>query len=100
MITRNSALFVALFILVACQPDKSSVSAPPETAKAPPTQSPEALSFVLEGSIRKGDFLSCDGYLVRYGSEIYCVTTVPDDWVPFEFNGQTYYRQPLSVSDE
>ena len=38
----------------------------------------------------------CNGYLTRFESEDYCAAEVPKDWVPFTFDGQTYYVQPLS----
>jgi len=37
----------------------------------------------------------CDGYLIRFENEDYCAAEVPPDWQPFEFNGRTYYVQPL-----
>ena len=37
----------------------------------------------------------CEGYLTRYADEDYCASDVPEDWRPFEFDGQTYYLQPL-----
>ena len=40
----------------------------------------------------------CNGYLTRFESEDYCAAEVPKDWVPFTFEGETYYVQPLSGS--
>ncbi len=37
----------------------------------------------------------CDGYLTRKSSDNHCVTDIPSDWEAFEFDGNTYYRQPL-----
>ena len=37
----------------------------------------------------------CDGYLTRKSSDDYCVADPPSDWEAFEFDGNTYYRQPL-----
>ena len=42
----------------------------------------------------------CDGYMTRVESEDYCVSEVPEDWIPFEFEGQTYYVQPLADGSE
>ena len=56
--------------------------------------------FPAKGTVTKGDFLSCDGYLVRYENEDYCASEVPSNWVPFQFNGYIYYRQPLSTTSE
>jgi len=40
----------------------------------------------------------CDGYLTRFEDDEYCSSEVPSDWVPFEFEGNTYYVQPLSAN--
>jgi len=71
----------------------------------------QEFGFILEGSIRPGELPQgtwfdqngsriCDGFLTRNVNEDYCAAVVPGDWVPFEFNGQTYYMQPLSESGE
>ncbi len=39
--------------------------------------------------------LKCEGHLSSNMTEDFCV---PEDWRPFEFNNETYYVQPLSVS--
>lgn len=39
---------------------------------------------------------ACDGYLTRRRDQDFCESEVPDDWVPFEFGGRTYYSAPLS----
>jgi len=95
-----STLFMAPAILAACQPDESSTSAPPEVPEPSLSQMLQFFRSELNASLHKGVYLSCEGYLAQYENEDYCVTRVPDDWVPFEFNGQTYYRQPLSASGE
>ncbi len=38
----------------------------------------------------------CDGYLTRFADQDFCAAEVPEDWVPFEFDGQQFYLQPLS----
>ena len=40
--------------------------------------------------------LYCDGYLTRDSGEDYCAADIPDDWEAFEFDGETYFRQPLT----
>ena len=45
--------------------------------------------------IEKDGMRVCDGYLTRFENEDYCAAEVPSDWQPFEFNGRTYYVQPL-----
>jgi hypothetical protein len=42
--------------------------------------------------------LVCDGYLTRSADQDYCSALPPEDWVPFTFEGQTYYVQPLGSS--
>ena len=96
MKSKNLVLSVSLLALIACQTDKESASSADQPEAASPEMLPDDITTILEGRIRKGDFLSCDGYLVYFESENYCVSEVPADWVPFEFNGRTYYKQPLS----
>ncbi len=43
-----------------------------------------------------GNFLTCKEYLTDVESENYCSSEVPSDWVPFEYDGETYYIQPLA----
>ncbi len=42
----------------------------------------------------------CDGYLTRNADEQYCSAEVPEDWRPFEFNGETYFVAPLRNDPE
>lgn len=42
----------------------------------------------------------CDGYLTRIENEEYCAAEVPSDWQPFEFDGMTYYVQPIKDEGE
>lgn len=51
-------------------------------------------NWIVEGGVRV-----CDGFLVRETSKEYCAAEIPDDWVPREFDGQTYYVQPLKSED-
>jgi len=71
----------------------------------------EEPGLILEGSIRPGELPQgtwydqsgariCDGFLTRNANEDFCAAEVPSDWIPFEFNGQTYYTHPLSVPGE
>ena len=43
---------------------------------------------------------TCIGFLTRNADQDFCAAEIPADWVPFEFNNQTYYFQPLSESSE
>ena len=40
--------------------------------------------------------LYCEGFLTLENGREHCADDVPGDWEPFEFNGMTYYRQPLA----
>ncbi len=42
----------------------------------------------------------CDGYLTRNADDEYCSTEIPEDWRPFEFDGETYYVAPLRNDHE
>lgn len=41
----------------------------------------------------------CIGFLTRVADEDFCASTIPSDWERFEFNGHTYYVQPLLSDD-
>lgn len=49
--------------------------------------------------IKRGGIWECDGYLTRFADEEFCTANLPNDWVPFEFEGRTFYVQPLSDND-
>ena len=40
--------------------------------------------------------LDCDHYLTRVESEDFCSEEAPGDWESFEFEGETYFLQPLA----
>ena len=40
--------------------------------------------------------LDCDHYLTRVESEGFCSEEAPGDWESFEFEGKTYFLQPLA----
>ncbi len=46
--------------------------------------------------VERDGTLVCEGYMTRYADERFCASEVPHDWRAFEFNGQTYYVQPLA----
>jgi hypothetical protein len=57
--------------------------------------------FPLTGEwVEKDGSRICDGYMTRVENEDYCESDVPEDWIPFEFEGQTYYVQPLADGSE
>ncbi|MGB5164982.1 MAG: hypothetical protein WBN09_11450 [Woeseiaceae bacterium] len=45
--------------------------------------------------IEKDGVLECDGYLTRMEEEEFCAAEVPSDWQPFDYDGMTYYVQPI-----
>jgi hypothetical protein len=83
--------------LLACQ----SANQPPEivdesmTALQPQLTVPTDRILSGEWRVDNGQRI-CDGYLSRVEDEDFCVAEVPDDWEPFEYEGQTYYVQPLA----
>lgn len=42
----------------------------------------------------------CEGYVTNRQDQEYCADSAPDDWVPFEFNGSTYYVHPLALANQ
>ena len=50
--------------------------------------------------VQKDGILTCDGFMTRRADQDYCSAEVPGDWVPFEFDGQVYFLQPLQGSVE
>ena len=58
-------------------------------------------NYVSPGKwVEKNGSRVCDGYLTRYEESDYCVAELPDGWLPFEFDGNTYYAVPLQDKDE
>lgn len=49
--------------------------------------------------IERDGVRTCDGFLTRIENEDFCSAEVPTDWRPFEFDGRTYYVQPLVDED-
>jgi hypothetical protein len=48
--------------------------------------------------VEKDGILVCDGFMTRRADQDYCSADIPEDWVPFTFEGKTYYVQPLVES--
>lgn len=46
--------------------------------------------------IEQDGMRTCDGFLTRVENEDFCAAEVPTDWRSFEFDGRTYYVQPLA----
>ena len=105
VVTRNLAL-IFLLLLASCQDqDVSDVRAPDSEQLSQEYAVLEQLRQAIEDSSNddfSGEWIDgdgariCDGYLTRLGNEEFCEASIPDNWTPFEFNGQTYHRQPLA----
>ena len=91
---------LVLFVsLASCQgPDATNGSIPDEEELAAGSSLPDPIdspSYSGEWIERDGTRI-CDGYLARREDQDFCVVEIPDDWIPFEFGGNTYYSQPLT----
>jgi hypothetical protein len=107
MVTRFGILFAVAFILAAWQSD---VDAPATVVQLefddlPPEHWDALLQNLVEknlgegNSIEKDGFLLCEGFLTKFENDDYCSSVVPEDWVPFEYQGQEYYVQPLAYRE-
>ena len=107
MANRNIILLSVLILLAACRNDDPAAAneAPAiDPDDTPPSVNlpPAVLNMQPRGRLPSGAWLElngariCDGYMTRLESEDYCAATVPEDWRPFEFDGQTYFVQPLA----
>ena len=95
MTYRCVLLFVPLLALPGCESE--SLSDPLEARMQEHDQNPHDLP---SGNwTRKDGALICRGYLTRQADEDFCAAEVPSDWVPFEFEGKTYYIPPLTGQD-
>jgi len=104
MLTRFGLLLAVVIVLAACQ---SEVDAPtPEVQIEVLDFSPEHMDalkrFLAEKNVGEGNWaekdgvLVCEGFLTKFENDDYCSSEVPEDWVPFEYQGQEYYVQPLA----
>lgn len=62
---------------------------------ATPLDDQRKLDFL--GDMANPNLLACDGYLTANPSENFCSQLVPEDWTALEFNGERFYRLPLSI---
>lgn len=53
------------------------------------------LRLNAQGEIQRLDWVDCDGYIVNRPSSGFCQDPVPENWVPYTFNGGTFYYAPL-----
>ena len=84
------------------KPTKPQNAAETETQDSLIEQEDSNHSFSGEWQILDGFRKVCDGYLTRAGGDDFCQKKIPEEWLSFEFEGKTYYMQPLSggKSDE
>ena len=86
---RSSAVLLAtLFSAVGC----AQVSGgDPRT----PTME-EIDAYIKRLDSNSNSWLFCDGNLTSLYDEGFCADEVPDQWIAFEYQGETYYIQPLA----
>jgi hypothetical protein len=109
LITRTAVLFVSAHILAACQADTGADNTEENSIEVLPFVSDDQLpnldKYLKEYELPPGMWREkngskiCDGYMTRFENEDYCSAKVPEGWVPFQYNGETYYVQPLAGSD-
>ena len=109
MITRTAVLFVSVLILAACEADSGADNAEEKSIVVLPFESnvqlPNLDEYLKEYQLPPGMWREkngtkiCDGYMTRFENEEYCSARVPEGWVPFQYNGETYYVQALAGSD-
>jgi len=98
----KSTLLIVLVALVSlCGCVEERLAGPEDSTEAPLPEPPflhgRQPSERFSGQWRsEGGALVCDGYLTRNSGEDHCESQVPEDWQGFEFDGETYYTQPLS----
>ncbi len=102
-------LFVSACILASCQGDTSADNAEEKSIVVLPfgseSQLPNLDEYLKEFELPPGMWREqngskiCDGYMTLFEHENYCSAKVPEGWVPFQLNGETYYMQPLAGSD-
>ncbi len=106
MNARITVLLISISVLSSCQSETISDATEQEPDTTLPFVSSDQFP-TLEGYIRRYELSPgvwreergsriCDGYMTRYENEDYCASQIPDDWVPFQFNGRKYYVQPLA----
>lgn len=103
--------FFVLIVVVTsfgCAEDVNNVPAqtgqdheqPAELALDPAMEFLKEQQLKYEKQLLLKDWKKCQGYLSNNMVDDFCVSEVPEDWTPFEFNSETYYVQPLSVRSD
>ena len=93
---RNALLFCPLVVLLACQSDDRLSDKVLDHIESHDLASRDLPSG---NWVDKNGSRICDGFLTRRADHDFCAAEIPSDWLPFEFDGKTYYMQPLSGQD-
>ena len=105
MHTRIAFLVAASWIASGCSISDEAPTIKPAAYPSPPATEKNVLHLNFDPSDkswkpgrweRKDGELICRGYLVSAESEDYCAAAVPNDWMPFSFDGKTYFVLPLA----
>ena len=101
-----AALFIAVSVC-ACAPEAERTEqveqAQTERRQLQDSEREAILAYLERNQsnwVERDGALVCEGYMTRYENEEFCSSEVPDDWRPFEFDGQTFYMQPLADSNQ
>ncbi len=107
MTTRILVILLLAGLVAGCSSDPTVVPEESIVAEKPIINADEAHDFLEFSTLTVPDLPEerweyedgakiCSGYLTRIDSQDFCAAEVPSDWVPFTYEGQTYYVQPLS----
>ncbi|TDJ38439.1 MAG: hypothetical protein E2O53_00305 [Gammaproteobacteria bacterium] len=56
----------------------------------------EIYAYIKRLDSKANSWLSCDRYMTSRYDEDFYAAKVPDQWISFEYHGETYYMQPLA----
>ena len=93
MTTRIGSIALAAMSGVLAQPTAQSDNTEPARDTAYRRDANPALSG--QWKYENGVY-SCDGYFTRSPAQAHCAAQPPDDWLAFEYQGNTYYIHRLS----
>ena len=107
MTTRGIVMLFIAVSFCACAPEMEQAEqeehAHNERLQLQDIEREEILAYLERNQsnwVERDGTLVCEGYMTRYEDEEYCASVVPEDWRPFEFDGQTFYMQPLADSSQ
>ncbi len=93
-----------MIVLSACQAgeDQSEPLDQPSAVGSTPEIRAALERLLAEKYLEDGNWVEidgvrkCKGYLTKFEDNDFCLSEVPGDWEPFEYDGQIYYVQPLA----